>query len=46
VVLAETLVTLYEEEIPDNLNELVEEYGGDFYNIEEEEEEDDEFGES
>jgi len=48
VVLAETLATLYEEEIPDDLDEIVEDYGGDFYNIEEEEEEekDDEFGKS
>jgi len=44
VVLAETLATLYKEEIPDDLDEIVEEYGGDFYNIEKEE--DDEFGKS
>lgn len=33
VVLATLLATLYEREIPDDLDEIVDELEGDFYNI-------------
>lgn len=46
VILTKTLSVLYEEEIPDNIDELVEELGGDFYDVVYEEEEDYEFSEA
>jgi hypothetical protein len=44
--MTKTLAVLYEDEIPDNIDEIVEEMGGDFYHIENDEEGEDEFGES
>lgn len=42
VVVARTLATLYEEEIPDNIDDIVEGLGGDCYDIEQEDEDDEE----
>jgi len=41
VLTTRTIAVLYEDEIPDDIDEVVEEFGGDFYDVTYEEEEDD-----
>jgi len=42
VILTRTLAVLYEEEIPSDIDEIVKEFGGDFYDVVPEDEEDNE----
>jgi len=40
VIIARTLATLYENEVPDDIETIVEELGGDYYDIQNEEDDD------
>jgi hypothetical protein len=40
VIVSETLTTLHQEEVPDDIDQIVMDLGGDYYDISEEEDDD------
>jgi len=44
VILTKTLAVLYEKEIPEDIDKITEELGGDFWDVSYEDEEEDEYG--